>query len=171
MNQQFKVVLLSLGALGGLMGCDSGIQKLADPDIRILWTNDTHGFLSPNYHREEGDDAYVERAPQEGKLGGMAYIATLVKRQRGEQPGKTILGQRGYLARHHRPVASQRPSVLEVMNAIGYDAMTSGNVEFIYPQKTLTGLIRMPSSRSWRPISTISSSANGSSYPICVRIS
>ena len=69
-------------------GCSPSISP---PDIRILWTNDTHGYLSPLYHREEGDDRFVERAKREGRVGGFAYIATIVKRQRAELQDRTIL--------------------------------------------------------------------------------
>ena len=134
--------LLSAAAAFLLASCERA-QKLHDPDLRILWTNDTHGYLSPNYHREEGDDAYVERAPREGRLGGMAHIATLVKRQRAELAGKTLLVDSGDT--WHGTIVPLRLDgrpMLEVMNAIGYDAMTPGNVEFIYPQEVLTGLIR-----------------------------
>ena len=62
-------------------GCSPSVPPT---DIRILWTNDTHGYLSPLYHREEGDDRFVERAKREGRVGGFAYIATIVKRQRDE---------------------------------------------------------------------------------------
>ena len=143
MTMKIKFILLSLGALIWLTGCDAGVEKLSNPDIRILWTNDTHGFLSPNYHREEGDDAYVERASKEGKLGGFAHIATVVKRQRAEMPDKTILVDSGDT--WHGTIVPLRLNgrpVLEVMNAIGYDAMTPGNVEFIYPQNVLAKLIK-----------------------------
>ena len=136
-------VLVSIGAALVLASCVRAAEKLHDPDIRILWTNDTHGYLSPNYHREEGDDAYVERAPREGRLGGMAYIASLVKRQRAERPDRTVLVDSGDT--WHGTIVPLRLNgrpMLEVMNAIGYDAMTPGNVEFIYPQSVLSGLIR-----------------------------
>jgi S-sulfosulfanyl-L-cysteine sulfohydrolase len=142
MIKSLRFVLISLGAFVWLTGCDSGPAKISNPDIRILWTNDTHGFLSPNYHREEGDDSYVERAPKEGKLGGMAHIATLVKRQRTEMPDKSLLVDAGDT--WHGTIVPLRLNgrpVLEVMNAIGYDAMTPGNVEFIYSQEILTQLI------------------------------
>ena len=143
MQKHVPSALLLLATLIWLTGCDQGSDKLSNPDIRILWTNDTHGFLSPNYHREEGDDAYAQRAPREGKLGGMAHIATLVKRQRAEHADKTLLVDSGDT--WHGTIVPLRLNgrpVLEVMNAIGYDAMTLGNVEFIYPQAILTGLIK-----------------------------
>ncbi len=134
--------LLFAAAMLLLAGWDRA-EKLSDPDLRILWTNDTHGYLSPNYHREEGDDAYVERAPREGRLGGMAYIATLVKRQRAGLPGKSLLVDSGDT--WHGTIVPLRLNgrpMLELMNAIGNDAMTPGNVEFAYPQNVLAGLIR-----------------------------
>ena len=135
-------LLALLGALLVLAGC-SRSADVSNPDVRILWTNDTHGFLTPNFHREEGDDSYVERAPQEGKLGGFAHIATLVKQQRAQQPNKTLLVDSGDT--WHGTIVPLRLNgrpMLEVMNAIGYDAMTLGNVEYIYSQETLLQLIK-----------------------------
>lgn len=111
------------------------------PNIRILWTNDTHGFLSPLYHREEGDDRFIERAKREGRVGGFAYIATLVKRQRAELQDRTLLLDSGDT--WHGTVVPVRMAgspVVELMNAMGYDAMVPGNVEFFYDQATLENL-------------------------------
>jgi len=111
------------------------------PDLRILWTNDTHGYLSPLYHREEGDDLFVERARREGRVGGFAYIASIVNRQRAELPHRTLLLDSGDT--WHGTVVPVRLAgtpVVEVMNAMGYDAMVPGNVEFFYDQETLRRL-------------------------------
>ena len=119
-------------------GCSPSISP---PDIRILWTNDTHGYLSPLYHREEGDDRFVERAKREGRVGGFAYIATIVKRQRAELQDRTILLDSGDT--WHGTVVPVRMAgapVVELMNEMGYDAMVPGNVEFFYDQKTLESL-------------------------------
>ena len=113
----------------------------SSPDIRILWTNDTHGYLSPLYHREEGDDRFVERAKREGRVGGFAYIATIVKRQRAELNDRTLLLDSGDT--WHGTVVPVRMGgtpVVELMNVMGYDAMTLGNVEFFYDQATLESL-------------------------------
>lgn len=111
------------------------------PDVRILWTNDTHGYLTPNYHREEGDDDYVQRAEHDGRQGGFAYLATLIKRQRALFPGRTLVLDAGDT--WHGTVVPLRLDgrpVLEVMNAIGFDAMVPGNVEFFYDRATLERL-------------------------------
>lgn len=110
-------------------------------DVRILWTNDTHGYLAPIFHREEGDDQFVERAGREGRRGGFAYIATLIKRQRALFPGRTLVLDAGDT--WHGTVVPLRLDgrpVLEIMNAIGYDAMVPGNVEFFYARATLERL-------------------------------
>lgn len=110
-------------------------------DLRILWTNDTHGYLSPLYHREEGDNQYIDRAEREGKIGGFAYIAGLVNRQRAQLPEKTLLLDSGD-SWHGTvvPVRMGGSPVVKVMNAMGYDAMVPGNVEFFYDKQTLEKL-------------------------------
>lgn len=110
-------------------------------DLRILWTNDTHGYLSPLYHREEGDDQFMDRARREGKVGGFAYIASIINLQRNAFPEKTMLFDSGD-SWHGTvvPVRMGGSPVVEVMNAMGYDAMVPGNVEFFYDQSTLKKL-------------------------------
>ena len=111
------------------------------PDIRLLWTNDTHGYLSPLYHREEGDDRFVERAQREGRVGGFAHIATIVKQQRAELQDRTLLFDSGDT--WHGTVVPVRMAgspVVELMNEMGYDAMVPGNVDFFYDQETLESL-------------------------------
>ena len=113
----------------------------AESNLRILWTNDTHGYLSPLYHREEGDNQYMDRARSEGKVGGFAHIASLVKRQRAEMPDRTLLLDSGDSWHGTAvPVRLGGSPVVEVMNVLGYDAMVPGNVEFFYGQKTLEKL-------------------------------
>lgn len=111
-------------------------------DLRILWTNDTHGYLTPLYHREEGDDLFVQRAQSEGQVGGFAYIASIVNRQRGALPDRTLLLDSGDT--WHGTVVPVRLAgtpVVEVMNAMEYDAMVPGNVEMFYNQETIEKLL------------------------------
>ena len=130
------LVVSSLAFL--INGCSSTTPP---SDIRILWTNDTHGYLSRLYHREEGDDRFVERAKREGRVGGFAYIATIVKRQRAELHDRTLLLDSGDT--WHGTVVPVRMAgspVVELMNEMGYDAMVPGNVEFFYDRETLVNL-------------------------------
>ena len=70
-------------------------------EIRILSTNDIHTYLRPVYYRyldmprpwgtqtSEGD--YEEKAALEGRMGGMAYVATVIKQLRDEKPDATLV--------------------------------------------------------------------------------
>jgi sulfur-oxidizing protein SoxB len=130
-----------IAALLLIAGISLYFRASSSPDLRILWTNDTHGYLTPLYHREEGDDQFVERARREGRVGGFAYIASIVKRQRQELPDRTLLVDSGDT--WHGTVVPVRlggTPVVEVMNAMGYDAMVPGNVEMFYNQATLEKL-------------------------------
>jgi len=145
MNITKSTLVLSLGlAVGLLITASISVysRSSAATDLRILWTNDTHGYLTPLYHREEGDDQFVERAKREGRVGGFAYIASIVKRQRQEWPDRTLLVDSGDT--WHGTVVPVRlggTPVVEVMNAMGYDAMVPGNVEMFYDQHTLEQLM------------------------------
>lgn len=141
-NRQTQHVFLVALAIMLMAALASSIARASPTaDLRILWTNDTHGYLSPLFHREEGEDQFVERAKREGRVGGFAYIATIINRQRAELKNRTLLLDSGDT--WHGTVVPVRLAgtpVVEVMNAMGYDAMVPGNVEFFYDQKTLTHL-------------------------------
>jgi len=73
--------------------------------IRILSTNDIHTYMRPIYYRYldqprpwgiqsmEGD--YVAKAQYEGRVGGMAYVASVINQLRSEKLGKTLLVDSG----------------------------------------------------------------------------
>jgi 2',3'-cyclic-nucleotide 2'-phosphodiesterase (5'-nucleotidase family) len=81
--------------------------------IIILHTNDSHGYLLP-----------------EGDTGGFAYIASIVDNERTQNPGRVLLLDAGDIV-DGTPVGDMfyGRSVITVMNAMGYDAMTLGNHE------------------------------------------
>ncbi len=114
--------------------------------LRILFTNDLHGHLRPLYHREDHDAQYLDAhgiargsveaylgsavdfadlAKQYGKVGGVAQLATLIKQERASAPERTLLLDAGD-AWYGSALAllTQGKAPVEVMNAIGYDAMT-----------------------------------------------
>ena len=136
------VIIFTLLSMLLMTMTSSCTRNTESTDLRILWTNDTHGYLSPLYHREEGDNLFVERAKREGRVGGFAYIATIVNRQRDELPDRTLLLDSGDT--WHGTVVPVRLAgtpVVEVMNAMGYDAMVPGNVEMFYDQETIEKLL------------------------------
>jgi len=120
--------------------------------IRFITTNDLHSYLKPIYYRyldemkpwgaqsREGD--YVNKAAIEGKIGGMAHVATMIKQLKAEKPGKNIVLDAGDTW-HGAGISlfDKGVSMVKIMNTIGYDVMTPGNWEFLYPKDQFLDLI------------------------------
>lgn len=135
--KQFKISLvffLLIGPICLLIG--SEVYAAKKGTIRILWTNDTHGYLIPLYHREEGESNYMEIAAHEGQIGGWANLATVIKKLRGELPKRTLLLDAGDTWHGTGvPLFTKGKAIVEVMNTLKYDAMTPGNVDFLYSKE------------------------------------
>ena len=138
-----------------LLALGAGLPATAQTEsarIRIIGTNDIHSYMRPVYYRhldeprpwgeQSSDGDYAQKAGYEGPIGGVARVATLIKRLRTEMPGSTLLVDSGD-AWHGAglSVFDEGVSMIKVMNAIGYDAMVPGNWEFIYGREHLLGLI------------------------------
>lgn len=126
--------------------------------VRILWTGDAHGQLTPVYHREPFGESFLkaygiepgsaeayltsmvnfpELAGQYGKVGGYAHLASLIEQERSAFPERTLLLDAGD-AWYGSAIAllTEGRACVEVMNAIGYDAMTL-HWEFNLGQETM----------------------------------
>ncbi|MDX1432903.1 MAG: bifunctional metallophosphatase/5'-nucleotidase [Gammaproteobacteria bacterium] len=135
------------------MAASSSARAAEDyTEIRILSTNDIHSYLRPVYYRyldemkpwgpqsREGD--YLAKAGLEGKMGGMAYVATVINRLREEKPDATLLVDAGDTWHGAGiTVVDKGVSMVKIMNAIGYDAMAPGNWEFFYKKDHLLELV------------------------------
>ena len=122
--------------------------------IRIITTNDIHSNLKPIYYRylddmkpwgnvsREGD--YVNKAKIEGKIGGMAHVASMIKKLKAERPGRNLVFDAGDTW-HGGGITffDKGVAMVKIMNAIGYDAMAPGNWEFFYKNDHLLDLIDM----------------------------
>ena len=120
--------------------------------IRIITTNDIHSYLKPIYYRylddikpwgkvsREGD--YVNKAKIEGKIGGMAHVASMIKKLKAESPGKNLLFDAGDTW-HGGGITffDKGVAMVKIMNAVGYDAMVPGNWEFFYKNDHFLDLI------------------------------
>ena len=120
--------------------------------IRIITTNDIHSYLKPIYYRylddikpwgkvsREGD--YVNKAKIEGKIGGMAHVASMIKKLKAEKPGKNLLFDAGDTW-HGGGITffDKGVAMVKIMNAVGYDAMVPGNWEFFYKNDHFLDLI------------------------------
>jgi len=108
---------------------DGGKGKL----LVILHTNDVHGNIKP--FRDK-------RMCKDGKVGGSAYLATLINDMRKKYDGHILLLDAGDIAQG-TPVSNHFKGipVIDVMNHMKYDAMTIGNHEFDWRQPALKGMI------------------------------
>ncbi len=105
----------------------AGTLSAKEVDITILHTNDMH--------------ARIEAGKYDGM--GMARISTKVKEFREKYSNVLVLDAGDNV--HGKPIAmiNKGESVVDVMNIIGYDAMTIGNHEFDYGQERLRELMDM----------------------------
>ncbi len=88
----------------------------------------------------EGD--YVDKAHYEGRVGGMANVASVINRLRAEKPQRTMLLDAGDTWHGSGfSVFDKGVSMVNVMNVMGYDAMVLGNWEYFYPRDHLLDLI------------------------------
>ena len=124
----------------------------ATEQIRIITTNDLHSYLRPIYYRylddikpwgkvsREGD--YVNKAKIEGKIGGMAYVVSMIKKLKAEKPGRNLVFDAGDTW-HGGGITyfDKGVAMVKIMNAIGYDAMVPGNWEFFYKNDHFLDLI------------------------------
>jgi len=137
------------GTIGGaaLAGAGAAAWTLRPANtVRLLFTNDMHSHLRPIYHRDYYDEAalrssgitagsaegyissfvgYEDLAKRYGKVGGLAQLATVIRRERDALPDRTLLldaGDTWYGSAIGLLTDGQ--ACVQVMNAIGYDAMT-----------------------------------------------
>jgi len=150
-GRRIRALALALGVLAAL-ACAGAAHAGEVTEIRIIGTNDIHTYMRPVYYRtldeekpwgvqsQEGD--YVQKSGLEGKIGGMAYVATVIKRLREEKPDATIVVDAGDTWHGAgMSLVDKGVSMVKIMNAIGYDAMAPGNWEFFYTKEHLLDLV------------------------------
>ncbi|GBD98918.1 trifunctional nucleotide phosphoesterase protein YfkN precursor [bacterium BMS3Abin07] len=88
-------------------------------------------------------DEYLPLAKEFGKMGGFAYIASLIKNIRSERPGKVLYIDTGdTLQGSATSMWTRGEDMVSVMNKLGCEAIT-GHWEFTYGEKRLLELIEM----------------------------
>ena len=93
--------------------------------IRILYLNDFHGFAEP--YKPFGSDE---------NLGGIAYLSTKLNSLRNERDS-LLISAGDMIQGNNWANLSQGESVIELMNAMKFDAMVLGNHEFDFGQDVL----------------------------------
>jgi 2',3'-cyclic-nucleotide 2'-phosphodiesterase (5'-nucleotidase family) len=94
-------------------------------ELRILHVNDFHGFAE-SYKRIGSDNLQ----------GGMAYLAWRARQLKGEKPS-VFLAAGDMIQGNTWANLSEGRSVIEAMNAMGFDAMVVGNHEFDFGKAVL----------------------------------
>ena len=134
------------------LACVASARASDEKEIRILSTNDIHTYLKPLHYRfldsmrpwgiQSSEGNYLQKAELEGRMGGMAYVATVIKRLRDEKPGATLVLDAGDTWHGAgMSVVDKGVSMVKIMNAMGYDAMAPGNWEFFYKKDHLLDLV------------------------------
>jgi 5'-nucleotidase / UDP-sugar diphosphatase len=94
-------------------------------NLRILYVNDFHGFAEPYKPASTGPT-----------LGGVAYLAGAVDQARRGRPS-LLLAAGDMIQGNSWANLFQGKSVIDVMNAMKFDAMVVGNHEFDFGMKVL----------------------------------
>ena len=91
-----SLIFIKAGIILSLLFVSSTVIFSAE-SIRIITTNDIHTYLKPLFYRyldemkpwgeQSREGNYVQKALIEGKVGGMAHVATVIKRLKAEKPG------------------------------------------------------------------------------------
>lgn len=103
--------------------------EAAPVSLRILYVNDFHGFAEP-----------IKQTNGKPPQGGIAYLAGAVDRARQQQPS-LLLAAGDMIQGNAWANLFQGQSVIDVMNAMKFDAMVVGNHEFNFGPKVLQARI------------------------------
>ena len=103
-------------------------------EIILLHTNDMHGHMFPYENKK------IIASPE--MVGGFQNMATLIKKERRENPGRVLLLDAGDIAQGtiHSNLSFGLPMV-ELMNHLKYDATVLGNHEFDWGEDRLADII------------------------------
>ncbi len=131
MNRSFRILLIAMGcvvawAIPGKVGASQAVP------ITILHMNDLHGHVLP----------YLDKTIREDKqVSGAAYFAAVIQQERSKNAGGTLLLSAGDMFQG-TPISNvfKGEPVMEVMNALQFDAMALGNHEFDWGRDALQHL-------------------------------
>ncbi|MDR0294703.1 MAG: bifunctional metallophosphatase/5'-nucleotidase [Prevotellaceae bacterium] len=105
--------------------CLLHLPLCAQDTLTILFTHDLHSYF-------EGTKEQDKQLLNTGRVGGYARLATEINRFRAAQPNNTLLLDAGDAAMgtfYHFLFVTQFAE-LQIMNKMGYDAVTIGNHDF-----------------------------------------
>ncbi|MFA4904263.1 MAG: 5'-nucleotidase C-terminal domain-containing protein [Desulfobaccales bacterium] len=118
-----RIWIILLGVL--LMVSLAPWAEAAPVSLRILYVNDFHGFAEP-----------IKQTNGKPSIGGIAYLAGAVDRARQQRPS-ILLAAGDMIQGNAWANLFLGQSVIDVMNAMKFDAMVVGNHEFNFGPKVL----------------------------------
>ncbi len=131
MNRKFRTCLfvmwcVTIWAIPGRLPASQAVP------ITILHMNDLHGHIIPYLDKTIRDDQ---------KVSGAAYFAAVIQHERAKNPAGTLLLSAGDMFQG-TPISNvfKGEPVMEVMNALHFDAMALGNHEFDWGRDALQQL-------------------------------
>ena len=131
MKRIFRVigVFIIAASLGGFWGCVSGVRRADTPPspmtLSVLHVNDTHSHLEPvpSSLKLAGEKTYLE-------MGGFARLATKARQIRAQHENVLLLHGGDAVQGTLYFTRFLGAADFELLNRIGFDAMTIGNHEF-----------------------------------------
>jgi len=105
-------------------------------ELQILHTNDIHGTIYPSLD-------LIDPGVPKPVYGGFARLAWLVRQQRQTCPATLLLDAGDFFCGSPEGNRSQGASLVKLMNAVGYHAVTLGNHDFAYGSDNLERLGRL----------------------------
>lgn len=125
---------LLLLASGAEVRAQEGKSGERQVQLTVLHVNDLHGQVDPTL-----DPA----SPSADKrLGGIAYLASLIARERAQNPQATLLLNGGDLAEGSMlSYLSRGVAYCRALEALKFDALTLGNHDLAWGQEALKGML------------------------------
>jgi len=127
-SRPFRLVLATLLLLVACASPLRPVGRLAEPEVRIT-------LLQVN-------DVYTLEPVDEGRRGGFARLATLVKRIRRENPATLMVVAGDVISPSVASTLLRGEQMIAGLNAVGLDLATFGNHEFDFGPSVLTQRMR-----------------------------
>ena len=125
---------LLLLASGAEVRAQEGKSGERQVQLTVLHVNDLHGQVDPSL-----DPA---SSSADKRLGGIAYLASLIARERAQNPQATLLLNGGDLAEGSMlSYLSRGVAYCRALEALKFDALTLGNHDLAWGQEALKGML------------------------------
>lgn len=135
LNRKLLNLFSSIAALVALIGCASVNEQVSDRQpvkVKIIAINDLHGYL---IRAENAEVNLVDPDASKGlarvQVGGISYIASLVKKLKAENPNSIFVGV-GDLIGGSPAISSftQHEATINILGQLGMEVSVVGNHEF-----------------------------------------